>query len=214
MLKIKIHPAGAPFIFLICTATLFLYGTSSVFASLGAIVSAWCIYFFRNPDRVTPMDPNLVISAADGIVSQIIMAPAPGELGLPDGDWLRISVFLNIFDVHVNRIPVSGTIVKRHYHPGKFFNASLDKASEHNERNSLVIQNDHQESIIVVQIAGLIARRIICDVGENDSVEVGARYGIIRFGSRTDVYLPKTFESCVLEGQRMIGGETVIAKRI
>lgn len=206
-----IHRAGWPFIALFVGITFILMLFSKTLGLLGLVLTGWCIYFFRNPRRVTPLGDGLIISPADGIITKIEKALTPKELKWGKKTLNRISIFLNVFDVHVNRIPVDGVITKVHYHPGKFFNASLDKASDHNERNSLLIKTPSGQEILVVQIAGLIARRILCDAHTGQEVNAGETYGIIRFGSRVDVYLPEGVNPQVVEGQRMIGGETVLA---
>lgn len=206
-----LHPAGWPFVAIFAAGTLFLSLLSSTLGFIGFVMTLWCIYFFRNPARVTPNRPGLVIAPADGRIVKVEQAVPPKELGLPKQKLTKVSIFLNVFDVHVNRIPVDGEITKHHYFPGKFFNASLDKASEDNERNSIVIKTDDNKEIVCVQIAGLIARRILSYVHEGDHVEAGQSYGIIRFGSRTDIYLPKGIEPLVCVGQRTVGGETIIA---
>lgn len=205
-----IHQAGWPFILLFAALTLIMLMFSHTFGLIGLILTGWCIYFFRNPRRVTPLNPGLIISPGDGIITKIEKATPPKELKWTKKSLTRISIFLNVFDVHVNRIPVDGVISKIQYHPGKFFNASLDKASEFNERNSLLIQTPSGQEVLVVQIAGLIARRILCEVTEGQEVQAGQTFGIIRFGSRVDLYLPEGVNSLVMEGQRMIGGETVM----
>lgn len=177
-----------------------------------AILTVWVAYFFRDPARVVPQDANLIISSADGRVSQIIKATPPEELDLPEDNWTKISVFLNVFNVHVNRIPVAGKIIKSHYRPGKFLNASLDKASIHNERQSLAIETNEGTKIAFVQIAGLVARRIRCDVSVGQEMCAGERFGMIRFGSRVDIYLPSGVNPKVCVGQLVIGGETVMAE--
>lgn len=209
---LPIHREGWFFIAIACAATFILALLSPVLGWVGAAITAWIAYFFRDPERITPLKEGLVISPADGIVSAIVpdILP-PAELELADEPYTRISIFLNIFDVHVNRVPVSGEITKSHYHHGKFFNASLDKASEENERHLLAVKTSKGKVIGFVQIAGLIARRIRCDVALGERVMTGQRYGLIRFGSRVDVYLPEGVQPLVIEGQRMIGGETVIA---
>jgi phosphatidylserine decarboxylase len=206
-----IHPEGWRFVSIFAAITFFLAFFSSTLGWLGSILTAWCFYFFRNPTRVTPTRDGLIISPADGKIVAIKEVLTPSEWEMGDEPRVRISVFLNVFDVHINRIPISGRIRKAIYHPGKFFNASLDKASEFNERNTLVIDLADSKDIAVVQIAGLIARRIRCDVARDDLVVTGSQYGIIRFGSRTDIYLPVGASPLVIEGQRVIGGETVIA---
>ncbi len=206
-----IHKEGHIFIF-IATAITFLFSSAS--GSLGWMCfmgTVWCIFFFRNPERVTPDIKGAIISPADGLVQAIVDIKAPAELGLGEEEMTRVSVFLNIFNVHVNRVPADGKIIKLHYHPGKFFNASLDKASIHNERQSILMETSTGQVVAFVQIAGLIARRIICDLEEGVDVKAGQRFGIIRFGSRVDVYLPKGTSINVEVGQTMIGGETIIA---
>lgn len=206
-----IHRAGWPFIILFGGITLILFIFSCILGLFGILLTGWCIYFFRNPYRITPLGEGLIISPADGIITKIEKTFPPSELKWTKKPLTRISIFLNVFDVHVNRIPVDGVITKIHYHPGKFFNASLDKASEFNERNSVLIQTKSREDILVVQIAGLVARRILCDAKTEQSVKAGEVYGIIRFGSRVDIYLPEGVHPQVVEGQRMIGGETILA---
>ncbi|MEO8667436.1 MAG: phosphatidylserine decarboxylase [Bauldia sp.] len=178
---------------------------------IGLIVTAWCAYFFRDPKRVTPTAPELVVSPADGRVAAVAIGVAPRELGLGETSRRRISIFMNVFDCHVNRAPVAGKVTKIAYTPGKFLNADLDKASEGNERNGFVLESGHGP-IGVVQIAGLVARRIVCFVKEGDTLAPGERIGLIRFGSRVDVYLPVTANVLVAEGQTAIAGETVLAR--
>jgi phosphatidylserine decarboxylase len=212
---LPIHREGWFFIAIAGAITFLLALLSSVLGWIGAIFTVWMAYFFRDPERTTPLKEGLIISPADGIVSAIIEnVRAPAELEFGDEAWTRVSIFLNVFDVHVNRIPISGEIIRSHYHPGKFFNAALDKASDENERHVLAVKPKKGPTIVFVQIAGFIARRIRCDVAEGDQVMTGQRYGLIRFGSRVDVYLPKGIEPLAIEGQRMIGGETVIADMI
>ena len=206
-----IHREGWPFIGLFAVATLVFFTLNHELGLLGVVLTLWCVYFFRDPERLVPTREGLVVSPADGIVSAVVAAQPPKELDLEGEEWTRVSIFLNVFNVHVNRIPFAGKIIKSIYHPGKFINASLDKASEHNERQSLVVETDKGLKIAFVQIAGLIARRIVCDVRLDQAVKTGERYGIIRFGSRADVYLPKGVSPLVVEGQTMIGGETIIA---
>jgi len=205
-----IHPAGFPFIVIFGVITLLLGGLWWPLSFLGLVLTCWCIYFFRDPTRVIPLDDNLVISPANGRISFVGEILAPPELGLGDEKRLRISVFMNVFDCHVNRFPVSGTVKNVIYRKGKFINAELDKASEHNERNSLILATSHGD-IGVVQIAGLIARRIICWSKVGDKAQAGKRFGLIRFGSRLDVYLPLGAKIQVAVGQKAISGETVLA---
>ncbi|MEO0413371.1 MAG: phosphatidylserine decarboxylase [Verrucomicrobiota bacterium] len=178
---------------------------------LGAVLTAWCIYFFRDPDRVTPQGEPLVVSPADGVVQMISEAVPPEEMGLGTEPLMRIAVFMNVFNVHVNRSPVNGEVKTVAYRPGKFFNASLDKASEHNERQSLRIAMSDGTEIGVVQIAGLVARRIVTETAEGDALTAGQRFGLIRFGSRVDVYLPEGVAPQVCVGQITVAGETVLA---
>lgn len=206
-----IHPEGWRFVAIFAGITVLLALFSNTLGWIGGILTVWCFYFFRNPVRVTPSREGLVISPADGKIVAIKEVIPPSEWEMGEEPRIRISVFLNVFDVHINRIPISGRIRKAIYHPGKFFNASLDKASEFNERNTLIIDLENGEDLAVVQIAGLIARRIRCDVSRDDVVVTGSQYGIIRFGSRTDIYLPVGAVPLVIEGQRVLGGETVIA---
>jgi len=210
------HPAGWPFIAIFIGVSFFMsfVGGWALFASL--ILTVWCFYFFRNPDRVTPARSGLVISPADGRVIAIQDVVPEADFGLGEAPRTRVSIFLNVFDVHVNRSPVDGTIVSRRYRPGKFVNASLDKASVDNERMVLTLklaegQPHAGENVAVAQIAGLVARRIVCDVQEGQQLKAGERFGIIRFGSRTDIYLPVGVAPLVSIGQRAICGETVIA---
>ena len=206
------HRDGWKFIGIFALIALILYAINIFLGLVGFIATGWCIYFFRDPQRVVPMREGLLVSPADGIVQAISQASLPRELEDTSGKlFTRISVFLNIFDVHVNRIPIDGTVQRIHYHKGLFFNASLDKASEHNERQTVVLKTSSGQDVTFVQIAGLIARRIRCDVSEGQAVQAGERYGLIRFGSRVDVYLPQDVSSMVVVGQRMIGGETVLA---
>lgn len=178
---------------------------------VGVVLTLWCVYFFRDPERITPVREGLIISPADGVVKMIDKAPPPKELNMGDKDRWRICVFMNVFNVHVNRIPISGTVTALNYRPGKFLNASLDKASELNERQSLGLTLDGGKDIAFVQIAGLVARRILCDVTEGKEMKTGERFGMIRFGSRVDVYLPDGVKPMVAVGQTAIAGETVIA---
>ena len=207
-----IHKEGYFFISVFVVVTLIFFALSTPLGWLGVVLTVWCVFFFRDPERIVPIGENLLVSPADGIVQRITKAKLPKEIADSDEEMTRISVFLNVFNVHVNRVPIAGVIKKLHYHHGKFFNASLDKASEHNERQSVLIETSTKEEIGVVQIAGLIARRIVCDLKENQDVKTGERFGIIRFGSRVDIYLPNHIKIKVLEGQTMVGGETVIAE--
>ncbi|MFK7760778.1 MAG: phosphatidylserine decarboxylase [Candidatus Midichloriaceae bacterium] len=208
----SIHKEGYFFISIFAIITLVFFVWSQSLGWFGVILTLWCIFFFRDPNRVVPHQENIVVSPADGIVQKIEKAKLPKEIANTQDEMNRISIFLNVFDVHVNRIPIAGVVKKLNYHHGKFFNASLDKASEHNERQSILLELSNKSEIGVVQIAGLIARRIVCDLKDDQKVTTGERFGIIRFGSRVDLYLPTNFDIKVLKGQRMIGGETVIGE--
>ena len=210
-LLVPIHRAGWPFIALFAAGTVALNMAYNALGIVGAVLTLWCVYFFRDPDRVTPARDGLIVSPADGVVQMIDKAPPPAELDMGDEPRTRVCVFMNVFSVHVNRIPVDGTLSKLSYRPGKFLNASLDKASELNERQSLRLTMADGRDIAFVQIAGLIARRILCDVAQGQTVKAGERFGMIRFGSRVDVYLPDGVEQMVSIGQTSVAGETVIA---
>ena len=206
-----IHPEGHKFILIFLAATVLLGWLFEPLFWIGLALTIWCALFFRDPQRVTPVVGSYVVSPADGRVSSVAQAVPPRELGLGEEPLLRICVFMNVFNVHVNRAPVTGRVTRIAYRPGKFINAELDKASEDNERNGLVIERPDGRSIGVVQIAGLIARRIVSFVREGESLTAGDRFGLIRFGSRVDVYLPLTATALVSEGQIAIAGETVLA---
>lgn len=210
---VPIHSAGYPFIIIFAVVTLLLGLVSQFFYFIGIILTAWCAYFFRDPDRVTPIDPEAIFSPADGMISFIGLVNPPKELDFaPDKQLLRISVFMNVFNCHVNRSPIAGEITHISYVKGKFINADLDKASEDNERNLLKIKNDRVE-IGVVQIAGLVARRILCWSNTNDKLAAGERFGLIRFGSRLDVFIdPDKATPAVLLGQIAVAGETPLYK--
>jgi phosphatidylserine decarboxylase len=206
-----LHPDGRKFVAIFAAVTLVLFFLWVPLGWLGVILTLWCAWFFRDPARVTPIKPGLVVSPADGLITSIVEVLPPKELQLPDVTMRRISVFLSIFDVHVNRIPAAGTIVSTYYREGTFVNASLDKASEDNERMSVRLKTAAGPEIGVVQIAGLIARRIVCQVTQGQAVTAGERFGLIRFGSRVDVYLPLDWSVLAIEGQRAVAGETVLA---
>ena len=205
-----IHPQGYPFIGGFALASLILFFIWTPLGWIGTLATAWCAYFFRDPVRVTPSREGLVVSPADGRVSRVVNAVPPPELGLGERPLPRISIFMSVFDCHVNRSPMSGQIERMVYRAGKFINADLDKASEDNERNALIIATTRVR-IGVVQIAGLVARRIVPFVREGQTVAAGDRIGMIRFGSRLDVYLPEGGRALVAEGQTAIAGETVLA---
>lgn len=206
------HPEGHKFVAIFAAITLVLFLIWDVLGWAGVGLTVWCYYFFRDPERVTPDRPGLIVSPADGIVSLIEPAIPPAELGLPNEPLTRVSVFMSVFNCHINRAPTAGEVTAIAYRPGKFFNASLDKASADNERNSLLIRMEDGRDLAVVQIAGLVARRIVCFVKGGDRVGTGERFGLIRFGSRLDVYLPDGVSPLVRVGQTMIAGETILAE--
>lgn len=210
---VPIHREGWPFIAICAVFALGLAFLSTATGVFGAVVTLWCVYFFRDPPRVTPLRDGLVISPADGLIVAVAPAEPPAELGVGEPGFTRVSIFMSIFDVHINRAPIAGTVIRTAYRPGKFFPASTDKASDDNERLSLLIEAEPGFRLVVVQIAGLVARRIKCWVGEGSPVRAGQRFGMIRFGSRVDVYLPETIAPLVVPGQRSIAGETVLADR-
>lgn len=213
----SIHPEGRPFILISAAVTLFLSWMAwETLAWPMAGVTIWVAAFFRDPVRVTPLDDALIIAPADGLITQIAEVPPPPELSADDAlgttPVMRVSIFMNVFDVHVNRAPIAGTVTHRHYIAGKFINADLDKASEDNERQHFLIERADGLRIGFTQIAGLVARRIVAHVQPGDIVVAGQRIGLIRFGSRVDVYLPAGTQPNVLSGQRTVAGETVIAR--
>jgi phosphatidylserine decarboxylase len=206
------HPAGRPFIMGGVIALLLGFALGTWLIWLGFIFTLFCFFFFRDPERVPPPRAGLFLAPADGRVVDVTQAVPPPELGLNAGPRWKVSIFLTVLDVHVNRVPADGVVTRIAYRHGAFVSASLDKASEQNERNAMAIRLPNGQEIAVVQIAGLIARRILCSIREGDAVTAGDRFGIIRFGSRTDLYLPEGVVPLVVEGQTMIGGETVIAE--
>jgi phosphatidylserine decarboxylase len=208
-----LHPDGWKFVAIGVVATLILFLLWHPAGWLALIVTLWIAYFFRDPWRVTPMRAGLVVSPADGIVVSLAPARPPPELDMGGEPMTRIGIFLNLLDVHVARAPAAGIVAARHYTPGRFINASLDKASEHNERLALRLSPADGPDIACVLIAGLVARRIVCPILAGQRVAPGERIGIIRFGSRVDIYLPQPYVALVVLGQRMIGGETVLADR-
>ena len=208
----KIHSEGYKFLAIAIIATFFLYLFSTFLGLIGLVLSIWVYYFFRDPERISINDENYLTSPADGEVLMVHEVDGPKELGLEDKKFTKISIFMNVFDCHVNRTPCDGKISEILYKPGKFLNASLDKASEDNERNYYKITNSHGEEIIVVQIAGLIARRIVCESSKDQQLQQGDRIGMIRFGSRADVYF-ENYKPLVKVGQKTIAGETLLAKR-
>jgi phosphatidylserine decarboxylase len=206
------HPAGRPFVAGAAIATLLVRLRFKRLGVVLGLVTAWVAWFFREPKRVTPTRPNIAVAPADGTVSHVVDAVPPAELGLGSEPMTRISVFLSVFDVHVQRVPADGEVVQVSYHPGKFLSADLDKASEENERNTVWLRTVNGHDLVVVQIAGLVARRIVCEVAEGEKVAAGQTYGLIRFGSRVDLYVPRGSRVLVEAGQRTIGGETVLAE--
>jgi phosphatidylserine decarboxylase len=208
---VPIHPEGYPFIGGFALASLVLFWLWSPLGWLGTFATLWCTYFFRDPARVTPVRDGIVVAPADGRVSQLVNAVPPQELGLGARPLPRISIFMSVFDCHVNRSPVAGRIERIIYRAGKFISADLDKASEDNERNAFLIATGSGQRIAVIQIAGLVARRIVTFAHEGEAIAAGQRIGLIRFGSRVDVYLPEATRPLAAEGQTAIAGETVLA---
>lgn len=213
LVTFPVHKEGYKFIIIFAIVTIILALMSSTLGLIGLVLTLWCIFFFRDPERFPPAEQNIVISPADGVVTKIEMGvAAPADLGYGDKKWNKISIFLNVFNVHVNRFPVAGKITKVNYVPGKFLSANAQGASTENERNSIVIKTNDGTEIVCVQVAGLVARRIISYAEEGKEVNIADRYGIIRFGSRADLYFPENVSIKALVGQTMIGGETIIAK--
>ena len=208
----KIHNEGYKFIIIFAIVTIILYFLNGFLGFIGLVLTIWCYYFFRDPERTSIGDDSYLTSPADGVVLQVMDTNGPKELGLENKQMKKISIFMDVFDCHVNRSPCSGAISEILYKPGKFFNASLDKASEDNERNYYKIKNSDGEDIIVVQIAGLVARRIVTEVSKDELVEQGSRIGMIRFGSRADMYF-ENYTPLVKVDQKTIAGETLIAKK-
>ena len=207
-----IHNEGYKFLVIFTVATIILYLISSFLGLIGLVLTIWCYYFFRDPERYSIDDDDYLVSPADGLVLQVQENEGPKELNLENKKFTKVSIFMNVFDCHVNRSPCAGKVSEILYKPGKFFNASLDKASEENERNYFKITNTKGEDIIVVQIAGLIARRIVTDTSENSDLKQGDRIGMIRFGSRADLYF-ENYKPLVKVNQKTIAGESLIAKR-
>ena len=208
----KIHKEGYKFLAISIILTFFAWLFSGILFLVLLVITIWVYYFFRDPDRVPIEDDSFLVSPADGLITQIIETDGPKELNLNNEKFTKISVFMNVFNCHVNRIPITGTIDEIFYKPGKFLNASLDKASEENERNYYKITSENKDEIIIVQIAGLIARRIVCDVSKNQSLKQGERLGMIRFGSRVDIYF-KNFSVLAKVGQNVSAGESLLAKK-
>jgi len=208
----KIHAEGYKFLVIFGIATLVLYFISSFLGLVGLVLTIWCYYFFRDPERQSINSEDYLVSPADGEVIKVEEVDGPKELGLENKKFKKISVFMNVFDCHVNRTPCAGKIEEILYKPGKFLNASLDKASEDNERNYFKIKDPHNNDIVVVQIAGLVARRIVCESNKDQELKQGDRIGMIRFGSRADIYY-ENYEPLVKVGQKAISGETLLAKK-
>ena len=208
----KIHNEGYKFLVIFGLVTIILYFISSFLGLIGLVLTVWCYYFFRDPERVSINDENYLVSPADGLVLQVQESDGPKELNMEDKKFTKVSIFMNVFDCHVNRTPCSGKLAEIVYKPGKFLNASLDKASEDNERKYYKITNLNGENVIVVQIAGLIARRIVSEVSENTELKQGDRIGMIRFGSRADIYF-NNYTPLVKVNQKTIAGETLLAKK-
>tara|TARA_X000001036_G_scaffold438993_1_gene488422 strand:- start:1884 stop:2531 length:648 start_codon:yes stop_codon:yes gene_type:complete len=208
----KIHNEGYKFMVIFAVVTIILYLFSTFLGLVGFVLTVWCYYFFRDPERVSINDDEYLVSPADGLVIQVKETEGPKELNLNDKKYTKISIFMNVFDCHVNRSPCTGQVEEISYIPGKFFNASLDKASEENERNYYKIKNTYGEEVIVVQIAGLIARRIVCETSKGTNLKQGDRIGMIRFGSRADLYF-ENYKPLVKINQKAIAGETLLAKK-
>jgi phosphatidylserine decarboxylase len=215
-LRIPIHREGIPFIAIFIAVNALLFWFSAILGALFLPLTLWCVAFFRDPERTPPPGDNLIVSPADGVLLPVVEAPPPEELELGSQPRKRLSIFMNVFDVHVNRMPAGGEIIALCYRPGRFFNASFDKASVHNERMAARVRPtgslDPAADLVVVQIAGLVARRIVCDLKVGDRVKRGARYGMIRFGSRLDVYLPLSARIVIKEGSVTKAGVTVLAE--
>ena len=209
---LKIHAEGYKFLVIASIVTIVLYTFSDFLGLIGLVLTIWVYYFFRDPERVIIENDNYLVSPADGEVLKVEEVDGPKELGLENKRFKKISIFMNVFDCHVNRTPCAGKIEEILYKPGKFLNASLDKASEDNERNYFKIKDPQNNDVIVVQIAGLVARRIVCESNKDQELKQGDRIGMIRFGSRADVYY-ENYEPLVKVGQRAISGETLLAKK-
>ena len=209
----KIHSEGYKFLVIFGFITIILYLLSTFLGLIGLVLTVWCYYFFRDPERISINDDNYLVSPADGLIIKVEESTGPKELNLSEKKFTKVSIFMNVFDCHVNRTPCAGKVSQILYKPGKFVNASLDKASEDNERNYYKITNKNGEDVIVVQIAGLIARRIVCETLENDNLNQGDRIGMIRFGSRADLYF-ENYKPLVKLEQRAVAGETLIARKV
>ena len=208
----KLHKEGYRFLAIAAVITFILLLISNFLGLASFILTIWVYYFFRDPERFPINDENYLLSPADGIISQIIETNGPSEIGLENKKYTRVSIFMNVFNCHVNRVPSSGKITQIFYKPGKYINASLDKASDENERNYVKMINSNGDELILVQVAGLIARRIVCEIKENDETTQGDRFGMIRFGSRVDLYF-ENYQLMIQQNQKTIGGETIIARK-
>jgi len=208
----KLHKEGYRFLVIAAVITFILLLISNFLGLASFILTVWVYYFFRDPERFPINDENYLLSPADGIISQIIETNGPSEIGLESKKYTRVSIFMNVFNCHVNRIPSSGKITQIFYKPGKYINASLDKASDENERNYVQMINSNGDELILVQVAGLIARRIVCEIKEKDETTQGDRFGMIRFGSRVDLYF-ENYQLMIQQNQKTIGGETIIARK-
>ena len=208
----KLHKEGYRFLAIGAVITFILLLISNFLGLVSFILTVWVYYFFRDPERFPINDENYLLSPADGIISQIIETNGPSEIDLENKKYTRVSIFMNVFNCHVNRIPSSGKITQIFYKPGKYINASLDKASDENERNYVKMINSNGDELILVQVAGLIARRIVCEIKENDETTQGDRFGMIRFGSRVDLYF-ENYQLMIQQNQKTIGGETIIARK-
>ena len=209
----KLHKEGYRFVAIAGVITFILLLMSKFLGLISLTLTVWVYYFFRDPERYSINDENYLVSPADGVISQIVEINGPIELGLQEKKFTRVSIFMNVFNCHVNRVPFSGRITEILYKAGKYFNASLDKASDENERNYIKMVNSNKDEVVLVQIAGLIARRIVCEVKENDQIDQGSKFGIIRSGSRVDLYF-NDYKILVRKNQKTISGETIIAKKI
>ena len=206
----KLHREGYRFVTIAAVITFILLLINNYLGLIALVITIWIYYFFRDPERFPINDENYIVSPADGKITQIIETNGPQELGLEGTKYTRISIFMDVLCCHVNRVPYTGTVAEIFYKPGKYINATLDKASEDNERNYLKLKNSNGDTLIIVQIAGMIARRIVCDVKEGDSIKQGDRFGMIRFGSKVDLYFAN-YNLLVREGQNTVGGETLLA---
>ena len=208
----KLHKEGYRFLAIAAVITFILLLISNFLGIVSLILTVWVYYFFRDPERFPIKDENYLLSPADGIISQIVETNGPSEIGLESKKYTRVSIFMNVFNCHVNRVPSSGKITQIFYKPGKYINASLDKASDENERNYIKMIDSNGNELILVQVAGLIARRIVCEIWENNEAKQGERFGMIRFGSRVDLYF-ENYQLMVQQNQKTIGGETIIARK-